>query len=115
MNTAIATTLIGVLGTGLLGFFILQLRTITAGLNRLGDQLSLLQKEVHGGFKDHGERLARIETTAKDHGERLARIETTAKDHGERLARIETTAKDHGERLARIETKLDNNLPVETS
>ncbi|MCY3578305.1 MAG: hypothetical protein OXH53_13435 [bacterium] len=50
MNAAIYSTLIGVLGGGLFGFFILQFRTITGSLNRLTDHL-----------KDHGERLARIE------------------------------------------------------
>ena len=75
MNTAIASALISVLGAGLLGFFIFQLRTIIGGLNRLSDQLrgledrfmahlTDLQKEIHEGFKDHGERLARIEASS---------------------------------------------------
>ena len=37
------------------------------------------------------------------------------KEHGERLARIEATAKDQDERLARIEVKLDIDPPAEAA
>ena len=72
MNTAMYSTLIGVLAGGLIGLLIFQFRTIVGRLNRLADQLqglddkfmahlTDLRKEVHDGFRDHGERLARIE------------------------------------------------------
>ena len=104
MNAAIYSTLIGVLGGGLLGLLTFQFRTITGGLNRISDQLT-----------DQGERLASVEATAQNNGERLARIEATAQNNGERLARIEATVRDQGERLARIENKLDNNPPAEAA
>ncbi|WP_420432657.1 hypothetical protein [Candidatus Poriferisocius sp.] len=69
MNAVIYSTLIGVLGGGLVGLVVFQFRTITGALNRLADQFRGLedkfmdlQKEVHDGFKEHGESLARIET-----------------------------------------------------
>ncbi|WP_419849364.1 hypothetical protein [Candidatus Poriferisocius sp.] len=58
MNDAVLSTLIGVLGTGLIGMFYIQLQNLRADMKQ--------------GFREQGERLARIET---DHGERLARIE----------------------------------------
>lgn len=71
MSTAMYSTLIGVLAGGLIGLLIFQFRTIVGSLNRLADQLQGLddkfmahlrdlRKEVHDGFRDHGERLARI-------------------------------------------------------
>lgn len=77
MNTAMYSTLIGVLAGGLIGLLIFQFRTIVGSLNRLADQLqglddkfmahlTDLRKEVHDGFRDHGERLARIEVKLDD-------------------------------------------------
>lgn len=77
MSTAMYSTLIGVLAGGLIGLLIFQFRTIVGSLNRLADQLqglddkfmahlTDLRKEVHDGFRDHGERLARIEVKLDD-------------------------------------------------
>ncbi|MCY3889384.1 MAG: hypothetical protein OXG50_05750 [bacterium] len=108
MNAAIVSTVIGVVGTGLIGMFYMQLQN-------LRDDLKQGFRDQGNSIKGQGERLARIEATAKDQGERLARIEATAKDQGERLARIEATAKDQDERLARIEVKLDIDPPAEAA
>ncbi|WP_419849366.1 hypothetical protein [Candidatus Poriferisocius sp.] len=110
MNDAVLSTLIGVLGTGLIGMFYIQLQNLRAdmkqGFRDQGESIKALEAAVGRIETDHGQRLARIET---DHGQRLARIET---DHGQRLARIET---DHGQRLARIEAKLDDDPPTQAA
>ena len=62
---AITVTIIGILGTGLISAFMFSMRTLGAKIDRLDDkftgQISRLGQEMHKGFKDHGERLARIE------------------------------------------------------
>ena len=75
MNAA-AITLISVIGTGLISTFLIFIRMIFGLINNLSDQLVGIRTEMHNGFRDHGERLARIEVTAIGQGERLARIET---------------------------------------
>lgn len=90
MNVAIYSTLIGVLGSGLIGLFYLQFRTITASLNRISHQLT-------------------------DQGERLARVEAIVEGIGNRLTSLEATVKEHGNRLTRIEAKLDGNPPIEAA
>ena len=61
MNTAIAITLIGVIGTGLISAFFMLVRMIFGLVGNLSQQLSDLRAVVHDGFREHGERLARIE------------------------------------------------------
>ena len=69
---AITATLIGVLGTGFISVLVYAMRTLSARLDRFEDkvtgQINGLQGQVialgeamHKGFKEHGERLARIE------------------------------------------------------
>ncbi|MXW59538.1 MAG: hypothetical protein F4124_02605 [Acidimicrobiia bacterium] len=108
MSDAIVSTVIGVVGTGLIGVFYMQLQN--------------LRDDLKQGFRDQGDSIKSLEAavvqlngTAEDHGKRLSGIEETAKVHGERLARIEATAIGQGERLARIETKLDIDPPTEAA
>ena len=69
---AITATLIGVLGTGFISVFLYAVRSLGARFDRLEDrfdrlddrvtgQISSLSERMHKGFKEHGERLARIE------------------------------------------------------
>ncbi len=70
---ALTATIIGVLGTGFISVFLYSLRSLGARFDRLEDnvtgqitglqgQINGLHIEMHKGFKEHGERLARIET-----------------------------------------------------
>ena len=69
---AITATLIGVLGTGFISVFLYAVRSLGARFDRLEDRFNRLDDRVtgqiialgeamHKGFKEHGERLARIE------------------------------------------------------
>ena len=62
---AITATIIGVLGTGFISVLVYAMRTLSARLDRFEDkvtgQISSLSERMHKGFKEHGERLARIE------------------------------------------------------
>ena len=76
---AITATLIGVLGTGFISVFLYAVRSLGARFDRLEDrfdrlddrvtgqinglqgQIIALGEAMHKGFKEHGERLARIE------------------------------------------------------
>ncbi|MCY3637158.1 MAG: hypothetical protein OXH23_16275 [bacterium] len=57
----VAITLIGVVGTGLISAFFVVIRMIFGLITNLSDQLGGLRTVVHDGFREHGERLARIE------------------------------------------------------
>lgn len=57
----VAITLIGVIGTGLISAFLIFIRMIFGLINNLSDQFGGIRTEVHNGFREHGERLARIE------------------------------------------------------
>ena len=70
MNDAVLSTLIGVLGTGLIGMFYVQIQNLRADMKQ--------------GFREQGESIKALEAV-------VARIET---DHGERLARIEAKLDD---------------------
>ncbi|MYB11441.1 MAG: hypothetical protein F4Y28_15905 [Acidimicrobiia bacterium] len=61
MNAA-AITLISVIGTGLISTFLVFIRMIFGLINNLSDQLVGIRTEMHNGFREHSERLARIET-----------------------------------------------------
>ena len=68
MNTAIATTLISVLGAGLFGMFFMLFKnlsdTMSAGFAAVNARLDRLEDKVDGLTGEvgaHGERLARIE------------------------------------------------------
>ena len=62
MNDAIVSTVIGVVGSGLIGMFYLQLQN--------------LREDMRQGFRDHCESLKSLEAVVVQHGERLARIES---------------------------------------
>lgn len=108
MSDAIVSTVIGVVGTGLIGMFFMQLQN--------------LRDDLRQGFREQGDSIKSLEAvvvqlneTVKDHGVRLARLEETVKDYGVRLARLEEAVNDYGVRLVRIEAKLDGYPPAEAA
>lgn len=61
MNDAIVSTVIGVVGTGLIGMFFMQLQN--------------LRHDLKQGFRDQGDSIKSLESAVVQHGNRLARIE----------------------------------------
>ena len=74
MSDAIVSTVIGVVGTGLIGVFYIQLQN--------------LRDDLKQGFRDRGDSIKSLEAA-------VVQLKETAKDHGERLARIETKLDDN--------------------
>lgn len=68
MSDAIVSTVIGMVGTGLIGVFYMQLQN--------------LRDDLRQGFRDQGDSIKSLETA-------VVQLKETAKGHGERLARIE--------------------------
>ena len=61
MNAIVQTTLIGLLGTGLLGILFHYLRDLSARFSRLETAVQTMGTNFTDQLKGHGERLARIE------------------------------------------------------
>lgn len=61
MNDIVQTTLIGLLGTGLLGLLFHYLRELSTRLSRLETTIKDLDTKFTAQLKEHGECLARIE------------------------------------------------------
>ena len=61
MNDAMLSTVIGVVGTGLIGMFFVQLQN--------------LRDDLKQGLRGHGDSIKSLEAAVVQHGERLARIE----------------------------------------
>ena len=103
MNTAIATTLISVLGAGLFGglygMFFHFMRSTNAKLDKISDDVAGLDTKFTGAIKDLEIKLSQKFT-----------VEINALD-----IRVSDQLKGHGERLARIETKLDIDPPAEAA
>jgi len=102
MNTAIATTLISVLGVGLFGglygmlfHYMRDLSVRFSGLERKLDDNTAAIKDLE------------IRLTDKFTGQINAQ--------GRRIDGIYDALRDHGERLARIEAKLDIDPPAEAA
>lgn len=108
MSDAIVGTVIGVVGTGMIGMFFMQFQN--------------LRDDLKQGFRDQGPSIKSLETAVVQLQGAVGQLQgavgqlnKTAKDHGERLTQIEETAKDHDKRLARIEVKLDTDPPAEAA
>lgn len=95
MNTAIATTLISVLGAGLLGMFFVLFRNVFVMFKNLSDT-------VANGFASVN---SRIDGLVQD----VHALETKLTD------KFTAGLRAHGERLARIEAKLEPDPPAETA
>ncbi|MCY4194187.1 MAG: hypothetical protein OXF04_07825 [bacterium] len=102
MNTAIAATLISVLGVGLFGMFFHFMRVVNAKLDKIGDDVAGLDTKFTGQIKD-----LEIRLTDKFTGQINAQ--------GRRIDGIYDALRDHGERLARIEAKLDIDPTAEAA
>jgi len=99
MNTAVATTLISVLGAGLFGglygMFFHVMRAGNAKLDKISEDVAGLDTKFTGAIKDLD---VKFTGQIKD-------LEI----------RITAQFKDHGERLTRIEAKLDIGPPAEAA
>ena len=71
MSDVAMTTLVGVLGTGLIGMFFMQLQNMRSDLKELAAEVKDLAAEV----KVLGAEMQNLNQTLKSHGRRLARVE----------------------------------------
>ena len=121
---AVATTIIGVVGTGLISAFFVVVRMLFGLIGNLSKQIERFEEKCDGKFGDITADVHALETklTDKFTGEtkelevRLAdkfTRELTAQ--GERIDRVHNVLREHGERLARIELKLDIDPPAEAA
>ena len=98
MNAIVQTTLIGLLGTGLLGLLSHYLRDLSTRFSRIELAVQNLGTNVTNEFKD-------LDT--KFTGE--------LKAQGERIDRVHDVLRDHAGRLGRIEAKLDIDPSAEAA
>ncbi len=99
MNDIVQTTLIGLLGTGLLGIAVHYLRDLSARFSNLEAAVQTMDTKFTGAIKDLEIRLSNKFT-----------VEINALD-----TKFTDQLKGHGERLARIEAKLDIDPPAEAA
>ena len=110
MNTAIATTLIGVLGAvlfgGLYGMFFHFMRAVNAKFESIDDKLGRLSDDIHALDTKFTAQIKDLEVrlTDKFTGQ-IKGLDT----------KLTAQLREHGERLARIEGKLGIDYPVEAA
>ena len=94
MSDAIMGTVVGVVGTGLIAMFFMQLQN--------------LRDDLRQGLRDLGQAVAVQGESIESLKIAVVQLETT-------VVQLNETAKDHGKRLARIERKLDIDPPAEAA
>ena len=109
MNAIVQTTLIGLLGTGLLGLLFHYLRDLSTRFSRIELAVTNLGTNVTSELKDSEIRLSdkfAVELKALD-----TKFTGQITAQGQRIDRIYDVLLEHSERLARIESKLDIDPP----
>ena len=102
MNTAIATTLISVLGAGLFGMFFVLFRNLFMLFRNLSNTMTT-------GFAAVDARFGRLEDKVDGLVGEVHALETKLTD------KFTAELRAHGERLARIEAKLEPDPPAEAA
>ena len=113
MNTVTSTTLISVLGAGLLGILLHYLRDLSTRFSSLELAVKNLDTNVTSELKDLENRLS--DKFAQELKGLDTKFTQELKAQGQRIDRVYDVLLDHGERLARIELKLEIEPPAEAA
>ena len=94
-------TVVGVVGTGLIAMFFMQLQN--------------LRDDLRQGLRDLGQAVAVQGESIESLKIAVVQLETAVVQLETTVVQLNETAKDHGKRLARIEHKLDSDPPAEAA